>query len=416
MAPQEDLAEEVEETLLPSEQTDLDIEIDDANIGLLGEEGRETRTFNIDEVEEIERKDYQERAQDDAGYVLYDAQYKDAGGRRGRTKERNSSEEVREEFKKVFADGAPEGLPNDIDFTNPVYAGMSDSALTQAIRYRLDGLAVKVIPPSQQADQEAPALTETGDAKYSVIAGSGFDVELFSTVKKEKVTLEDGRTVDRNVTVRVPIRAFLRNEVSRATKSLQRFRNVIIVKPDGKEVQASLVSLVNAGKRLVQTRLASGAFTGSGNTAGTALTEILGEFLQNGYSLKERGGRDFLRTQQVSDATVAPSVGAGGQGSFFAQVSSEDTAPFIDTLYRIAIQDPVGLRSEFAKITAAVEKDANNNEREIPLGEFLQYLIPEVGPIFERGPDRPRQVPFDPSGEIFTYPQQEDEERRLSPL
>ena len=100
----------------------------------------------------------------------------------------------------------------------------------------------------------------------------------------------------------------------------------------------------------------------------------------------------------MSDATVAPSVGAGGQGSFFAQVSSEDTAPFIDTLYRIAIQDPVGLRSEFAKITAAVEKDANNNEREIPLGEFLQYLIPEVGAIFERGPDRPRQVPFDPSG------------------
>ena len=410
-APQEDLAEEVEETLLPSEQTDLDIEIDDANIGLLGEEGRETRTFNIDEVEEIERKDYQERAQDDAGYVLYDARYKDAGGRRGRTKERNSSEEVREEFKKVFADGAPEGLPNDIDFTNPVYAGMSDSALTQAIRYRLDGLAVRVIPPSQQADQEAPALTETGDAKYSVIAGSGFDVELFSTPKMLTEELSDGRIRKFRGSVRVPIKAFLRNEVSRATKSLEDYRNVIIVKPNGKEVEASLVSLVNAGKRLVQTRLASGAFTGSGTTAGTALTEILGEFLQNGYSLKEkRGGKDFLRTQQVSDATVAPSVGAGGQGSFFAQVSSEDTAPFIDTLYRIAIQDPVGLQSEFAKLTVALEKDADNNViRAIPLGEFLQYLIPKVDAVYEGRPDRPRGVDFDFEGERFTYPQQEDE-------
>ena len=129
-------------------------------------------------------------------------------------------------------------------------------------------------------------------------------------------------------------------------------------------------------------------------------TVILGEFLQNGYSLKEkRGGKDFLRTQQVSDATVAPSVGAGGQGSFFAQVSSEDTAPFIDTLYRIAIQDPVGLRSEFAKLTVGLEKDADNNGiREIPLGEFLQYLIPKVDAIFERGPDRPRGVDFDFEG------------------
>ena len=219
----------------------------------------------------------------------------------------------------------------------------------------------------------------------------GFDQDLFNT----RVVSTDEETGNkRTETIRVPLQGFLRNEVSRATQSQRKFRNITIVRPDGTEAPASLVSLVNAGKRLLQTRIASGQFTGQDNTAGTALLEILGALLQNGYSVKEPSGRDFLQRQQVTGAATSPS----------------DTDSFLDNIYRLAALNEQSLESDFAKLTAATEIDADGNRNDITIGELLQYVIPPVPERFESSPDSVRPVDFDPAAERFSYPQDEAQE------
>ena len=331
---------------------------------------RESRTFNIEDVQEVNRKNLAPRAQNEDGeYRTFD-----------------NTEELRARFRQVFADGTPDGLPNEIDFSSPIFAALSDAVLKNAIELRESGLEVQIVSPAQQATQETPQ-----PGSYSVVGLGGFDQDLFNT---RIVTTDEETGNKRTETIRVPLQGFLRNEVSRATQSQRKFRNITIVRPDGTEAPASLVSLVNAGKRLLQTRIASGQFTGQDNTAGTALLEILGDLLQNGYSIKEPSGREFLQRQQVTDAATSPS----------------DTDSFLDNIYRLAALNERSLESDFAKLTAATEIDADGNRNDITIGELLQYVIPPVPERFESSPDSVRPVDFDPAAERFSYPQDEAQE------
>lgn len=89
---------------------------------------------------------------------------------------------------------------------------------------------------------------------------------------------------------------FLEAQAKRAAKAKPNKQSVIIKRPDGTEMRASLVSLVNAGRRLVENREGS-RFEGEQGRADMlkqGLSEILADLAIAGYDVKDMNGLSII--------------------------------------------------------------------------------------------------------------------------
>ena len=89
---------------------------------------------------------------------------------------------------------------------------------------------------------------------------------------------------------------FIEAQAKRAAKAKPNNQSVIIVRPDGTEMKASLVSLTNAGRRLVETREGS-RFEGEQGRADMlkqGLSEILADLALEGYDVRDMNGLSML--------------------------------------------------------------------------------------------------------------------------
>jgi hypothetical protein len=95
---------------------------------------------------------------------------------------------------------------------------------------------------------------------------------------------------------RLPLQQFLERQVGYAQGAPQQFRNAVLVRPDGTKAQVSLVSLVNAGRLLVEGREGT-QFTGSGgnlNAQRTGMAEMFADLAIEGYDLQDKNGVSLL--------------------------------------------------------------------------------------------------------------------------
>jgi hypothetical protein len=158
------------------------------------------------------------------------------------------TEPLRTQFKNEF-----DGQYN-VDFSDNFWGLMSDAMLRKAIDARRQGLEVE--------------FNKTPDGNMQL--------EVFNF--EESFTVKDGQGERR-----VPLIKFLEIEVARAARSEQARRsNVRVETPDGKIKRTNLIDLLNAGRRINQTR-DQGSF--DGDTAG-ALSTILGELALEGYKIQ----------------------------------------------------------------------------------------------------------------------------------
>lgn len=121
---------------------------------------------------------------------------------------------------------------------------------------------------------------------------------------------------------RLPLQQFLERQISYAQGAPQQYRNAVLVRPDGTTAEVSLVSLVNAGRFLVEGREGT-QYTGSGgylNAQRAGMAEMFADLAIEGYDLQDKNGVSFLDAANYEangqfkglDAVVA--LGPGDKG------------------------------------------------------------------------------------------------------
>ena len=95
---------------------------------------------------------------------------------------------------------------------------------------------------------------------------------------------------------RLPLEQFLDRQIGYAQGAPKQFRNAVLVRPDGTTAEISLVSLVNAGRLLVEGREGT-QYTGSGgylNAQRAGLSEMFADLAIEGYDLQDANGVSLL--------------------------------------------------------------------------------------------------------------------------
>lgn len=131
---------------------------------------------------------------------------------------------------------------------------------------------------------------------------------------------------------RLPLQQFLERQVGYAQGAPQQFRNAVLVRPDGTTAEVSLVSLVNAGRLLVEGREGT-QFTGAGgnlNAQRAGMAEMFADLALEGYDLQDKNGVSFLDAANYEsngqfkglDAVVALGPGDKGREDGGRRISS----------------------------------------------------------------------------------------------
>ena len=204
-------------------------------------------SFNIDELDAYQADNFKARTPNENGeFPVF-----------------KSTQRLRSRYDELFG---------DTDWASDFYGGMSDSAIGKAIDLAEAGVEVEIISPSQQT-----AGTKAAQEGMYTVNALNFEGEVFKTR-----VMRDGEQVIK----RVLLPQFLRNEVTQASQQPKGNRNATVVRPADKsgkraETKVSLVSLINAGRRIDQVRNPEGM-----QTTGTALLAIVGDLIANGYEIK----------------------------------------------------------------------------------------------------------------------------------
>ena len=211
-------------------------------------------SFNIDELEDVTDYNYASRKRDEDGVfsVFSDTQA------------------LRNEYDNLFG---------ETDWGSDVFGSMSDSALRAANRVGREGLEVEVSQP------EGPS----GRTQLTV---RNFEQEVFKTRRQN----DAGETE----IVRLPIARFLQNEVSQASQQRPENRNAVIVRPDGSQIEVSLLSLAQAGRRVQQLRDPDGI-----QNVGTNLVSMVSALIQGGYEVR-LGKKPKENQQDRTQSLTAP--------------------------------------------------------------------------------------------------------------
>lgn len=239
------------------------------------------------------------------------------------------------------------------------YGGMSDAAIQKAIELAEANVEVEIIPPNKQV-----AGTQSASNGAYTINARNFENEVFTTR-----ALKDGEQVIQ----RVLLPEFLRNEVTQASQLPEQYRNVTVVRPDGKRTSVSLVSLANAGRRIDQVRNPEGV-----QTAGTGLLAMVGELIANGYEVTIED-QNLTQDSPLGVTNIPADLQAlrdedAQSGS--ATTGATDERTLLDAVMRAAAEPTVSnmLRiGDFAGTTAGFQDGSP-----ITIRELLQQVTPEI--------------------------------------
>jgi len=209
---------------------------------------------------------------------------------RNTDKEYENTEPTRKTFEKEFGDEM------DIDWGSDYYGGMSESLLKAAV-------AAKKANPTALV-----TITEGKDGAYDLNLETTPDTETFSIGGQDQ---------------KLPIGGFLSQSIKDADRVAKNddFNNkdsaeakVTVVAPDGKETIAILADLVNAGRRILQTREGSN-FNQGGPTesAAAAFSAIMSELQLSNYDVRDQAtGESLLSMNQQQLKTSTGGLRAGG--------------------------------------------------------------------------------------------------------
>ncbi|HAF37784.1 MAG TPA: hypothetical protein DCG72_02260, partial [Gammaproteobacteria bacterium] len=149
---------------------------------------------------------------------------------------------------------------------------------------RVDQFSQKLLETAvseQQANPSSIVSIVKRDGKFEVVR-QDFD-KLYRFKRDGKVE-------------RLPLEQFLDRQIGYAQGAPKQFRNAVLVRPDGTTAEISLVSLVNAGRFLVEGREGT-QYTGSGgylNAQRAGLSEMFADLAIEGYDLQDANGVSLL--------------------------------------------------------------------------------------------------------------------------
>lgn len=193
-------------------------------------------------------------------------------------------------FKKEFGDEM------DIDWGSDYYGGMSESLLKAAV-------AAKKANPTSLV-----TITEGKDGAYDLNLETTPDTETFSIGGQDQ-KLPIGEFVSQSVkdADRVAKNDDFNNKDSAEAK-------VTVVDPDGRETTAILADLVNAGRRILQTREGSNFNQGGPiESAAAAFSAIISELQLSKYDVRDQEtGESLLSMNQQQLKTSTGGLRAGG--------------------------------------------------------------------------------------------------------
>lgn len=209
---------------------------------------------------------------------------------RNTDREYENTEPTRKAFEKEF------GEEMDIDWDSDYYGGMSESLMKAAV-------AAKKANPTALV-----TITEGKDGAYDLNLETTPDTETFSIGGQDQ---------------KLPIGGFLSQSIKDADRVAKNddFNNkdsaeakVTVVDENGKETTAILADLVNAGRRILQTREGSN-FNQGGPTesAAAAFSAIMSELQLSNYDVRDQAtGESLLSMDQQQLKTSTGGLRAGG--------------------------------------------------------------------------------------------------------
>lgn len=209
---------------------------------------------------------------------------------RNTEREYENTKPTQEAFKKEFGDEM------DIDWGSDYYGGMSESLLKAAV-------AAKKANPTSLV-----TITEGKDGAYDLNLETTPDTETFSIGGQDQ-KLPIGEFVSQSVkdADRVAKNDDFNNKDSAEAK-------VTVVDPDGRETTAILADLVNAGRRILQTREGSNFNQGGPiESAAAAFSAIISELQLSKYDVRDQEtGESLLSMNQQQLKTSTGGLRAGG--------------------------------------------------------------------------------------------------------
>ena len=184
------------------------------------------------------------------------------------------------------------GEEMDIDWESDYYGGMSESLMKAAV-------AAKKANPTALV-----TITEGKDGAYDLNLETTPDTETFSIGGQDQ---------------KLPIGGFLSQSIKDADRVAKNddFNNkdsaeakVTVVDENGKETTAILADLVNAGRRILQTREGSN-FNQGGPTesAAAAFSAIMSELQLSNYDVRDQATGDSLLSQDLLTDEVIEEAG-----------------------------------------------------------------------------------------------------------
>ena len=209
---------------------------------------------------------------------------------RNTDREYENTDPTRKAFKKEFGDEMV------IDWDSDYYGGMSESLMKAAV-------AAKKANPTALV-----TITEGKDGAYDLNLETTPDTETFSIGGQDQ---------------KLPIGTFLSQSIKDADRVAKNddFNNkdsaeakVTVVDEDGKETTAILADLVNAGRRILQTREGSNFNQGGPiESAGAAFSAIMSELQLSNYDVRDQAtGESLLSMDQQQLKTSTGGLRAGG--------------------------------------------------------------------------------------------------------
>ena len=291
---------------------------------------------------------------------------------RNTDREYENTDPTRKAFKKEFGDEM------DIDWESDYYSGMSESLLKAAV-------AAKKANPTALV-----TITEGKDGAYDLNLETTPETETFSIGGQDQ---------------KLPIGGFLSQSIKDADRVAKNddFNNkdsaeakVTVVAPDGKETIAILADLVNAGRRILQTREGSN-FNQGGPTqsAAAAFSAIMSELQLSNYDVRDQATGDSLLSQDLltdevikeaggvimdiddvaalGDDAMSPWLTASGQ----IVGTGQDHLAFASDALEVLGLEVVGEYADFMKKTGAIRMGAwreSTNRRPTPADPFAVSL------------------------------------------
>lgn len=141
---------------------------------------------------------------------------------------------------------------------------------------------------------------------------------------------------------KLPLPQFIEAQAKRAAKAKPTNQSVVIVRPDGTEMKASLVSLTNAGRRLVESREGS-RFEGEQGRADMlkqGLSEILADLALEGYDVRDMNGLSMLDQSNYTNGKfngLNPVAGKLGDTTY--RLNFLQSRRFVETSDEVDVDD-----------------------------------------------------------------------------